>query len=145
MSQVKTYSAQAIAYIKGRLLDGTLTPGDPIRETEIAELGTARDFPPRNQGSRTLRGTQSHRMLVCTLVTHHSYRTDSRKQYGTCLPDLVVERNLNLAILHVGRNTSSQYRKRFRANIFAELEIFKISQSHALMISPKVALRLSCF
>ena len=43
MSQVKTYSAQAIAYIKGRLLDGTLTPGDPIRETEIAEhLGISR-------------------------------------------------------------------------------------------------------
>ena len=36
LSQVKTYSAQAIAYIKQRLLDGTLSPGDPIRETEIA-------------------------------------------------------------------------------------------------------------
>ena len=43
MSQVKTYSAQAIAYIKQRLLDGTLSPGDPIRETEIAEhLGISR-------------------------------------------------------------------------------------------------------
>ena len=45
----------------------------------------------------------------------------------------------------LARNTGSQYRKRFCANIFAELEIFKISQSHALMISPKVTLRLSCF
>ncbi len=43
LSQVKTYSAQAIAYIKQRLLDGTLSPGDPIRETEIAEhLGISR-------------------------------------------------------------------------------------------------------
>lgn len=43
MPQVKTYSAQAIAYIKQRLLDGTLSPGDPIRETEIAEhLGISR-------------------------------------------------------------------------------------------------------
>ena len=45
----------------------------------------------------------------------------------------------------LARNTSGQYRKRFRTNIFAELEIFKISQSHALMIPPKVALRFSCF
>ncbi|WP_291440285.1 GntR family transcriptional regulator [Desulfovibrio sp.] len=43
MSQVQTYSAQAIDYIKQCLLDGTLAPGDPIRETEIAEyLGISR-------------------------------------------------------------------------------------------------------
>ena len=43
MSHVQTYSAQAIDYIKQCLLDGTLMPGDPIRETEIAEhLGISR-------------------------------------------------------------------------------------------------------
>lgn len=43
MAQVKTYSAQAIAYIKQCLLDGTLSPGDPVRETAIAEhLGISR-------------------------------------------------------------------------------------------------------
>lgn len=43
MPQVKTYSAQAIAYIKQCLLDGTLSPGDPIRETAIADhLGISR-------------------------------------------------------------------------------------------------------
>lgn len=43
LAQVQTYSAQAITYIKQRLLDGTLAPGDPIRETEIAEhLGISR-------------------------------------------------------------------------------------------------------
>ena len=45
----------------------------------------------------------------------------------------------------LARDTGSQYRKRFRTNIFAELEILKVSQSHTLMISPKVTLRLSCF
>ena len=43
MSHVQTYSAQAIDYIKQCLLDGRLAPGDPIRETEIAEhLGISR-------------------------------------------------------------------------------------------------------
>jgi len=43
LSHVQTYSAQAIDYIKQCLLDGTLMPGDPIRETEIAEhLGISR-------------------------------------------------------------------------------------------------------
>lgn len=40
---IKTYSDQARAYIKKCLLDGTLKPGDPIREIEIAEnLGISR-------------------------------------------------------------------------------------------------------
>ena len=56
----------------------------------------------------TCNGTQCNRMLVCTLITHYTYRTDSREQYGTSLPDLIVERNLYLAILHVSRNTGSQ-------------------------------------
>lgn len=43
MSQIKTYAEQATAYIKQCLLDGTLAPGDPIRETEIARhLGISR-------------------------------------------------------------------------------------------------------
>lgn len=43
MPEVKTYSAQVIAHIKQSLLDGRLSPGDPIRETEIAEsLGISR-------------------------------------------------------------------------------------------------------
>lgn len=43
MSQIKTYAEQATAYIKQCLLDGTLSPGDPIRETEIARhLGISR-------------------------------------------------------------------------------------------------------
>ena len=43
MSQVKTYAEQATAYIKQCLLDGTLSPGDPLRETEIARhLGISR-------------------------------------------------------------------------------------------------------
>lgn len=43
LSQVKTYSDQARAYIKKCLLDGTLRPGDPIRESEIAQaLGISR-------------------------------------------------------------------------------------------------------
>ena len=48
-------------------------------------------------------------MLVGTLITHHTHTANSRKQDGTCLPDLIVERNLDLAILHIGRNTSSQH------------------------------------
>lgn len=43
MQRVKTYSDQARAYIQNRLLDGTLKPGDPIREAEIAaDLGISR-------------------------------------------------------------------------------------------------------
>ena len=43
MSQIKTYAEQATAYIKQCLLDGTLSPGDPLRETEIARhLGISR-------------------------------------------------------------------------------------------------------
>lgn len=43
MSQIKTYAEQATAYIKQCLLDGTLTPGAPIREGEIARhLGISR-------------------------------------------------------------------------------------------------------
>lgn len=43
LSHIKTYSDQARAYIKKRLLDGTLKPGDPIRESEIAaHLGISR-------------------------------------------------------------------------------------------------------
>lgn len=42
-SVCQTYSAQAIAYIKQCLLDGTLSPGDPIREVGIAaHLGISR-------------------------------------------------------------------------------------------------------
>ena len=43
MSQIKTYAEQATAYIKQCLLDGTLRPGDPIREGDIAaHLGISR-------------------------------------------------------------------------------------------------------
>lgn len=43
MHQVQTYAEQAISYIKQCLLDGTLAPGDPVREVEIAEhLGISR-------------------------------------------------------------------------------------------------------
>lgn len=43
MSKVQTYSEQAKAYIKQRLLDGSLSPGDPIKENEIASaLGISR-------------------------------------------------------------------------------------------------------
>ena len=45
----------------------------------------------------------------------------------------------------LARNTGRQHWKRFRTNIFAKLEIFKITQSHALMVSPKVTLCFSCF
>ena len=53
-------------------------------------------------------GTQCNRVLVGTLITHHTYRADSREQYGTSLPNLIVERYLNLTILHISRNTGSQ-------------------------------------
>ena len=55
----------------------------------------------------TCYGTQCNRVLVGTLITHYTYRTNSRKQHSTSLPDLIVERNLNLAILHISRNTGS--------------------------------------
>lgn len=43
LSHIRTYSDQARAYIKKRLLDGSLKPGDPIRESEIAaHLGISR-------------------------------------------------------------------------------------------------------
>ena len=43
MPSIQTYSEQAIAYIKQSLLDGTLSPGDPVREAEIAgHLGISR-------------------------------------------------------------------------------------------------------
>lgn len=53
--------------------------------------------------------TQGYGMLVGTLIAHHTYTANSRKQDGTCLPDLIVERNLDLAILHISRDTSSQH------------------------------------
>lgn len=41
--EIKTYGEQAKAYIKQRLLAGSLKPGDPIRESEIArDLGISR-------------------------------------------------------------------------------------------------------
>ena len=43
------------------------------------------------------------------------------------------------------RYTCRQHRKRFRTYIFAELEVFIITQSHALMISPKVTGRFTGF
>lgn len=43
MVKIQTYSEQAKDYIKARLLDGSLKPGDPIRENEIATaLGISR-------------------------------------------------------------------------------------------------------
>lgn len=43
MQLIKTYSDQATEYIKNRLLDGSLSPGDPIRENDIANaLGISR-------------------------------------------------------------------------------------------------------
>ena len=52
--------------------------------------------------------TQSNWMFVCTLIAHNTYATNCREQYCTSLPNLVVERNLYLTILHVGRNASSK-------------------------------------
>lgn len=43
MSRIKTYCEQAINHIKCKLLDGSLRPGDQIREHEIAaDLGISR-------------------------------------------------------------------------------------------------------
>ena len=53
--------------------------------------------------------TQSYRMLVSTLITHHTYRTDSTQKNRSCLPDLVIQRNLNLTILHICRNTRCKH------------------------------------
>ena len=53
--------------------------------------------------------TQSNWMFVCTLIAHNTYATNCREQYCTSLPNLIVERNLNLAIVHVGRNTGCKY------------------------------------
>ena len=58
-------------------------------------------------------GTESHWMLVSTFITHHTYGANGGQKNSTCLPNLIVERNLNLAILHVGRNTGSQYSASF--------------------------------
>ena len=54
-------------------------------------------------------------MFVCTLIAHNTYATNCREQYCTSLPNLVVERNLYLAILHVGRNASSKNQTSFFA------------------------------
>ena len=43
------------------------------------------------------------------------------------------------------RHTGSKHRKRFGTYILAKLEIFIITQSHALMIPPKVAGRFTGF
>ena len=36
-------------------------------------------------------GTQGHRVLIGTLITHHAHTPDGRKENGTSLPDLVIE------------------------------------------------------
>ena len=48
-------------------------------------------------------------MLVCALVAHYAYRAYCREEHGASLPDLIVERNLNLTVLHVGGNAGCKY------------------------------------
>ena len=64
--------------------------------------------PVGSHGISTGNGTKSNRMLVCTLVTHNAYATDSGQQDRSGLPNLIVERHLYLAILHIGRYSGSQ-------------------------------------
>ena len=78
MSHVQTYSAQAIDYIKQCLLDGTLMPGDPIRETEIAEhLGISRG--PVREALQTLlqQGlvTGRKRPSISAILQHRKLKT----------------------------------------------------------------------
>ena len=47
-------------------------------------------------------------MLVCTLVAHHTDTANCREKDSSCLPDLVIQRNLNFTIFHVGRNSGCQ-------------------------------------
>ena len=48
-------------------------------------------------------------MLVGALVAHHAHGADGGEEDGARLPDLVVERDLDFAVLHVGRNAGSQH------------------------------------
>ena len=64
-------------------------------------------------------------MLIGTLIAHHTHTANRREENSTCLPDLVVERNLDLAILHISRNTSGQH----LASLFATQLHLVITQS----------------
>ena len=47
-------------------------------------------------------------MLVCALVAHDANRLHCCQEYCSCLPSLIIERNLDLAVLHLGRNACSK-------------------------------------
>ena len=53
--------------------------------------------------------TQGDRILVGALVAHDTDATDGGEEDGTSLPNLVVERYLDFAVGHSGRNASGQY------------------------------------
>ena len=62
----------------------------------------------------------------------------------------IAQRNPSLLAVSAGgrvlaRNTRSQHRKRFGANILTKLKIFEISQSGRLMVIPDISLRNACF
>ena len=52
--------------------------------------------PVGSHGVGARHGAQSHRMLVCALVAHHSYAAYRGEQHRTGLPHLVIQR---LAVL----------------------------------------------
>ena len=47
-------------------------------------------------------------MLIGALIAHHTHAADLTEQDDTCLPDLIVQRHLNVPILHISRNAGSQ-------------------------------------
>ena len=52
--------------------------------------------------------TQRYRMLIGAFISHYTDTADGREKDDTSLPDLIVERNLDVSVLHIGRYTSSQ-------------------------------------
>ena len=57
----------------------------------------------------TCNGTQCNGILVGAFVTHNAHAAHFAQQDSACLPYLVVEANLDFAVLHVGRNTGCEH------------------------------------
>ena len=60
-------------------------------------------------------GTKSNRMLVGALVAHNANTAHGGQEHCACLPNLVVERYLYLAVGHLGGHSRCQH----LAGIFA--------------------------
>ena len=54
-------------------------------------------------------GTQGYRVLVGALVAHHANAADIAEEDGSCLPNLVLDRHFDLAVLHVGWHTCCKH------------------------------------